>query len=81
MGDFGQDSGHASRVDSHHRHRDSVSGRVVLVERQMTAYCVECGEDFEGVEDVRDRFDGTVHRACELLAQAIEATAGDTESC
>ncbi len=39
-----------------------------------TGYCVECGKDFNGVENVRDRSNGTVHRACELTAQAIEAT-------
>ncbi len=39
-----------------------------------TGYCVECGQDFNGVENVRDRSNGTVHRACELTAQALEAT-------
>jgi hypothetical protein len=42
-----------------------------------TGYCVECGEDFVNGDDVRDRSYGTVHRQCELTAQAVEATADD----
>ena len=44
-----------------------------------TAHCVECGADFVDGDDTRDRSDGTVHRACERIAQAVEATAGDAE--
>ena len=43
----------------------------------MTSYCVECGEAFEGVEDVRELPYGTVHRTCDLTAQAVEATVFD----
>ncbi len=38
----------------------------------MTGYCVECGEDFVDGDATRDRPDGTVHRSCELLAEATE---------
>ncbi len=39
-----------------------------------TGFCVECGKDFKDGDDVRDRSWGTVHRECEMTAQAIEAT-------